>query len=319
MTSSALTPTQIRERSKRIGASDIPIIIGVSKYKTATQLWREKTGQVEPDFSTSSFSDWGHRLEDDIAQAWTEKVLKGGSWMERARPPFHQDKNLKHFTASPDREYEVEGDGVAILECKARVSSNGWGPDGGSEIPPDVEAQVRWQMLVCDVPRAHVAVLIAGHDLRTYVIERDLQVEGILIARATLFWNAVTEGKEPPEWQRNLVEEELDTVEQSELDRVANLAVAYRQTVDQLDELEEDKAVLRRELEEIVEKYDGRYEFPGGSVKLTQVKGKLTVDWEALANEAYGNEGIPKSVLRQHQTLGKGYHRLDVKVTPAEE
>lgn len=66
------TPEWLELRKRYIGASDTPIILGVSEFKTPFQLWQEKTGQVESNFESFATSK-GHNLED-IARMHHEQL-----------------------------------------------------------------------------------------------------------------------------------------------------------------------------------------------------------------------------------------------------
>lgn len=56
-------------RSKGVTASDIPIILGLSPYKTRWQLWAEKVGRINaPDISNNPNVKRGVRLEDEARQ-----------------------------------------------------------------------------------------------------------------------------------------------------------------------------------------------------------------------------------------------------------
>jgi len=50
-------------RNKGIGSSDVPVILGVSKYMTRFQLWEIKTGRVIPDNKSNFIQELGHRFE----------------------------------------------------------------------------------------------------------------------------------------------------------------------------------------------------------------------------------------------------------------
>ena len=39
----------LKYRTKGIGGSDVSIIAGINPFKSAHQLWLEKTGQIEPE------------------------------------------------------------------------------------------------------------------------------------------------------------------------------------------------------------------------------------------------------------------------------
>jgi putative phage-type endonuclease len=56
-------------RSQGVTASDIPVILGLSPYKTKWQLWAEKIGRINtPDISNNPNVRRGNRLEDKARQ-----------------------------------------------------------------------------------------------------------------------------------------------------------------------------------------------------------------------------------------------------------
>ncbi|MDK2844102.1 MAG: hypothetical protein PWP69_894 [Enterococcus sp.] len=55
-------------RQLYVGGSDVPVILGLSKYKTQFQLAQEKVGIVEPDHSTNPYIQYGNKLEPVIRE-----------------------------------------------------------------------------------------------------------------------------------------------------------------------------------------------------------------------------------------------------------
>ena len=55
-----------QDRDKYIGGSDIPVILGISKFKTRWQLLLEKAGLEESTFSGNKFTLYGHVIEPQI-------------------------------------------------------------------------------------------------------------------------------------------------------------------------------------------------------------------------------------------------------------
>lgn len=67
------TPEWHQWRSLGIGGSDAPAILGVSPYKTAYQLWLEKTGAVEPEnIDGSPQIQAGNRLEPKARKSYED-------------------------------------------------------------------------------------------------------------------------------------------------------------------------------------------------------------------------------------------------------
>ena len=54
------------DREKYIGGSDIPIIIGISPFKTRYDLLLEKAGLKEDDFEGNEYTKYGNKMEEKI-------------------------------------------------------------------------------------------------------------------------------------------------------------------------------------------------------------------------------------------------------------
>ena len=63
----------LEERKSRIGSSDIPIILGISPYKTPYQLWEQKVGLAPPQAENYATAK-GHNLERIAAEHYTLKT-----------------------------------------------------------------------------------------------------------------------------------------------------------------------------------------------------------------------------------------------------
>ena len=61
------------DRDKYIGGSDIPIIMGISPFKTRFDLLLEKAGLKENDFEGNEFTEYGNVLEPKIRDYVNEK------------------------------------------------------------------------------------------------------------------------------------------------------------------------------------------------------------------------------------------------------
>ena len=55
-----------QDRDKYIGGSDIPAILGISKFTTRWQLLLEKAGIAKRDFSGNRYTEYGHVIEPQI-------------------------------------------------------------------------------------------------------------------------------------------------------------------------------------------------------------------------------------------------------------
>ncbi len=53
----------LKWRMKGIGGSDVAAILGISKWKSALELWLEKTGQADDSFTDNEAMMWGRIME----------------------------------------------------------------------------------------------------------------------------------------------------------------------------------------------------------------------------------------------------------------
>lgn len=64
----------ITERWKYIGGSDIPIIMGLSPFKTRWQLLQEKAQLAEPTFEGNRYTEYGNLMEPKIREYCNKKL-----------------------------------------------------------------------------------------------------------------------------------------------------------------------------------------------------------------------------------------------------
>lgn len=183
-----ITEQQRIERRRYIGGSDAAAIAGVSPYRTAIELWQEKTGQVEPgNDTTSEPAEWGNILEDVVAKEYSRRTGLKIARVNQTR----QHQTHDWMKANLDRRVIGKPEIVEIKTVRGL----------GDEPRPDHLLQVRHYMAVTDTERAHLVYLIAGQRMASFVIERDMQAEELLIKAEADFWRHVQD-KTPPSVQR---------------------------------------------------------------------------------------------------------------------
>lgn len=157
------SPEWYAVRRTSITSTDIPILLGLSPYKSEAELAREKLGEPVPDPTAEQERMFrlGRNLEAVIREE--DEALHGIKLRRVNRLLTHP--RIEWARTSLD--FERTGERV-IVEAKS-AAGNRW--DDG--LPQDVEAQVQWQMGVGDYPKAHVSVLRYGIELRCFDLERD--------------------------------------------------------------------------------------------------------------------------------------------------
>ena len=183
-------------RRTGIGGSDAAAAVGLSPFKSQTELWLEKTGRgadlpkPDPNDTTEPIY-WGTLLEPIVAAAYTQqtgrRVRKVNAVLRHPTIPF--------MLANLDREV-IGVPGLEILECKTagQFGARHW-VDG---VPEYVVLQVQHQLAVAEKQAADVAVLLCGQQLAVYRIERDDALIANLIALEAEFWRYVETDTPPP-------------------------------------------------------------------------------------------------------------------------
>jgi putative phage-type endonuclease len=186
-----ITIQQRQERMLGIGGSDLPIILGLSNYKTPYQLYLEKTGVVQPDDEMSDFQYWGHKLEDVIRQEFAKRNNVTVECPDTITHPFHE------FLRGNVDGFIPEWNAILEVKCSASWMTSNWGEDGSDVIPMQYLVQVAHYCAITNADCAYIAVLIGGNDYREFKYVRDLALEAKIIDAAKTFWDCV-QTRTPP-------------------------------------------------------------------------------------------------------------------------
>jgi len=182
-------------RRTGIGGSDVGAIVGVNRYRSAYEVWLDKTGQLpETDLSDIDAVHFGIVLEDAVAERFAYRT---GFEVWHPRATF-RDRTRPWRIANPDR-LMVDATGtVGVLECKTAgmFVADEWA-DG--QIPESYELQAVHYAAVLGVPYAYLAVLIGGQRMEFRRIEADPAYLADLDEVTERFWvDHVVAGVPPP-------------------------------------------------------------------------------------------------------------------------
>jgi len=198
-----------RNRAAFLGGSDIGAILGVSKYRSAMDVWLEKIGK-RVDHKDSFALRFGSFAESFIADEYA--LLTGEHLVEHAQGLVHpkysfcvghidrfvlENKDLPLFGA--DEALNAK----KLLECKTAnyYSQSDWGEPGTDVIPLPYLCQCLWYLGITNLSEIDVAVLLGGSDLRIYTITRELKLESLMFEKAAFFWAEHVQKDIPPKPQ----------------------------------------------------------------------------------------------------------------------
>ncbi len=180
-------------RQSGIGGSDAAAVVGLSKYRTPLDVYREKIGEAEP-FEQTDAMYFGTLLEDVIAGEYARRTEQQ---VRRVNKTFRH-KDLPYMMAHVDRMIVGKKKG---LECKTAgkwFKREDWGDEGSDLVPPDYLLQCQHYMEVIDLHEMDLAALLAGNDWRIYTLKRDAEIGAMLRDVYKQFWKLVQD-RTPPE------------------------------------------------------------------------------------------------------------------------
>lgn len=195
-----LTEKQLAAR--KIGGSDVAVILGLSKFKTILELYAEKSGDITPpDLSGNESVEAGNVLEDAIADLTARRLSRRDGREVKLRRSNLTITNPKYpwLTAHIDRDIVGEDRGVEIKNVGSFAAKD-WGDPGTDQIPDYYLPQPHTYMIVKGYPRWVVSAYFGGSDLRLYDIEADKEFAEIIIERTHYFWHENVLKGVPPEF-----------------------------------------------------------------------------------------------------------------------
>ncbi len=271
----------LEQRRRVVTATDVPILLGVSQYKSPLQLWAEKVEGEEQAQSTAmevgldlqpvlvrkagKLTGWSAR-ELPLEEAWHVKgITRTHCESALCRACLHLGATLDGKIVVPDdREKRAYGLGVMgydddvapgeyILECKTTGKL-----EDDEKLPASWFAQVQTQMYVHDIPGAVVIALIMDYNRRYmmwFVPYDDGFVRSVVLPAANEFYQhlvdqtppAVTSAADLPFVKRKYKggDDVLDTDEYDEL------LSEYARLQEKLAEIREKEKSIQDEMHSI--------------------------------------------------------------------
>lgn len=184
-----MTKTEwLKERQKGIGGSDVAAALGLSKYKTRTDLYIEKTSTEPIEIPDNPKMRAGRMLEQVIADYYVEET--GNKVQKENKISYH--KEYPFLLANIDRlilkdNTDSSNIGRGILECKSSSSFafNHWEDD----IPIDYYFQLMHYLNVKNLSWGAFGVLLNGWDFRIIPIKRNDEIIENMTEQLVKFWN----------------------------------------------------------------------------------------------------------------------------------
>lgn len=305
------------QRRLGIGSTDSAAILGVSPWKDAHDVWRQKV-HGEPSKDPSLPMWLGTELEGAIGKLYTAETQ-----IEVVRNPIQyklEPRGILRCHVDFTRQHPVLGVGDGLVEAKTARSKRGWGEVGTVKIPRHYWIQVQHQMAVTSAPFVDVAVLFGHEDFRIYHIEQDTDFIRALIQDMEEWWDlyVVTETPPPVDGTEGSARWLRETYPRSLVDAIPATA-DHAALVRELSTLREAKDALARadeimvqQLKDIIGDHEG---MTGGNftIRWKSQRDYQKVEWERVASvyreilEAKGIAGESlDSVVTQNTEIKEG-------------
>ena len=256
----------LAQRRTGIGGSDVAAILGLSKYKSPLDVYKDKIGET-PDGEQSQAAYWGTKLEDVVAREFqVNRQLSREGWMHANIDRAVVNHAISGTVRIQDEAKQAETGRLlttdAILECKTASSyiADQWGPSQEAEIvngnvvsehkiPIYYETQVQWYLGVTGAKICYVAALLGGQDFRIYRVERDDEVIAALQEQCRTFWFEHVQKQVPPEPHTAEEVQKLFAKDNGEMIEATNEVAAcigeLRNLVEQVKALEAEQKVVK--------------------------------------------------------------------------
>ena len=251
------TPEWLSFRKNKIGASDAPVIMEVSPWKTPYQLWEEKLG-VRENVTTAAMQR-GTDMEEEARQAFEKesglvvfphvRVSKEHDWMIASLDGMDaEEKHMVEIKCPGKEDHEKAMDGV---------------------IPEKYLPQLQHQLCVTGLDFGYY-FSYSRSAARILVIERDDKYISKLIKKEQEFYSCMMEFVPPKLTDR-------DYAERNDPEWL-ELSNSYLLVQKQLKSLEEQEKQMKEQLITLA----GRSNARGAGLKLSKIVRKGVVDYQMI-------------------------------------
>lgn len=252
------TPEWLDLRKRFVGASDAPVIMGVSPYKTVRELWEEKLGLGKKEISTQA-AVYGKEMEEPARRAYEKHT---GNLVAPA-VVFHPE--FKFMMASLDG---LTFDKNLAVEIK-NVKTEDHEEAKSGKVPDKYFPQVQHQLAVLGIPVMHYFSFRYG-DFALVEVKRDEEYIDKLYKSEASFWEDVQNLREP-----KLSEKDYLLINDPQTIALAN---EWRELNEQIKLLDAKEKEYRKVL---IEKSNERNALIG-DLRLTKSIRKGSVDYSGI-------------------------------------
>lgn len=258
MSSLAFTPNTSeweKMRKDKIGASDAPVIMGISPFETPFQLWQRKVALKEDKKSTFAM-ERGHTLEPQ-ARAQVEQVLGIELF-----PIAKLHPNYDWMLATLDG---LSKDGKTLLEIKCPGAEDHAIAQEG-RVPEKYYPQIQHQLEVCQLEKGYYFSYNGKEGVLVEFYRDDKYIKKLILIEEE-FYSWMQDLTPPP-----LTDRDYQTIENPEW---LDAASQWKQVSAQLSSLEKEEERLRQQLISLCQNQSSI----GGGLRVSRILRKGSIDY----------------------------------------
>jgi putative phage-type endonuclease len=209
---SAAAPRDVwlRARMKGLGSSDVASVLGVGR-KSPLYVYHIKVGEIMEDSDDDELALWGNLHEETVSREWARRnksVVRRIGLVAHVGIPW-QMCTLDRLVVECPLDRTARNQCALEVKTRDKAVASRW----KNGVPEDVEAQVRWQMIVNGFDHMHVACLIGGNDYRQYTVRADPHLHQNIAQAAGDFWTCVLNRQPPPEGDSDPMYDQLNKLD----------------------------------------------------------------------------------------------------------
>jgi putative phage-type endonuclease len=177
-----ITSEQQKLRKQSLGSSDMAAILGRDPFKTAYDVWLDKTNRV-PDMEENEAMEAGTLFENGVLD-WAEKhlgLLERNVHIKIAGLPIASNLDARVKSTSNPVEAKTSG-------LMSGMTLEQWGEPYTDDVPERVLIQSHVHMMAANAYTCHIPVFICGRGFVMFEVHRFKGLCEIIANRATQFW-----------------------------------------------------------------------------------------------------------------------------------
>jgi len=236
--------SNLGDRTKYIGGSDVGAILGMNNYCTRKELWEEKTGRKKP-FEGNAVTDLGTYLEDYVAKLYEEKC--------RCRVVQRhieiKDDACPYMQAHIDREVQnhPQHDTVGVLEIKA-LGRYTYKKSIQNGLPAMYLLQLQYYLMLTGREWGVFAILNRDTgEMFDFEVKPSEKIQQKIYDAVKEFWECVKEDVEPPVLKEN---SKPDVIQPSDNEYTESDNIELLRAIQDYNEAKQEKDIAANKMKE---------------------------------------------------------------------